>query len=972
MATETQDAGARGPPRDADLIALIAELVREMRGERGERIEVRPASRLDRDLGIDSLGRTELILRIERRFQIQLPLRLMGEVDTVADLLAALRATGPAPTKEVPSAPTPLPPVAAAADARTLIEALDWHVARHPDRLHATVLQDDRTVLAELSYGELAGAARSVAAGLLARGIVSGDRVALMLPTGFDFFVAFFGVLYGGGIPVPIYPPMQLTQIEDYARRQAGILRNAQARVLITVPEGLRLGSLLRALVPSIESVESVASLSAAADVAVSSPRIDSAAVALIQYTSGSTGDPKGVVLSHNNVLANIRAIGKVIEASSDDVMVSWLPLYHDMGLIGSWLGSLYFGARFCVMSPLAFLARPQTWLWAIHRFRGTISAAPNFAFELCLDKIDDAALAGLDLSSLRMLANGAEPVSAATLRRFTERFRPYGFRPEAMAPVYGLAENAVAVTLPPPGRLPRIERISRSALSERGLAEPPRDEADTMEIVGCGMVIPGHEVRIVDERGRELAERHEGRLEFRGPSATAGYFRNEAKTRALFDGDWLDSGDRGYLSEGEVFITGRIKDIVIRAGQHIYPHEVEDAVGQVPGIRKGAAAMFGVSDPSSGTERIIVLAETELCEPDVRSALQARARQAVFDAVGVAPDEIVLLRPGSVPKTLSGKVRRAAAKELYLRGQLEAPPRAIRWQILRLSLAGMTAQLAHLANVAREAAYAVWWWLVVGASVGTGALAVLLLPRLDWRWAAVRGLARLTLAAVGASPSVRARDRIPDRGAVLMVNHASYVDALVLAAVLPGEPAFLAKKEFVTKPLVGTLLRRLGALFVQRFDLVESLADLTAAVAAAGRDRLLVVFPEGTFTRRPGLSGFFLGGFMIASEAGLPVVPGVLRGTRSMLRSDQWFPRRAALSFEIAEPVLPDGKDFAAVVRLRDRVRSIMLARCGEPDLNELIKPPDRRSNGANHEQQHGSRCEACGPQTREPPFLR
>ena len=253
-----------------------------------------------------------------------------------------------------------------------------------------TVLDEDATAAAAMTYGDLAKGARAIAAGLIDRDILPGDRVALMLPTGTDFFTAFFGILYVGAVPVPIYPPMQRAQIEDYARRQAGILRNAGARMLITVPEGLRLGSLLRGLVATLSSIESAATLSLpSADIAL--PNLQNgSATALIQYTSGSTGDPKGVVLSHANLLANIRAIGRAVEASSADVFVSWLPLYHDMGLIGAWLGCLYYGAPLYAMSPLSFLARPQSWLWAIHRFRGTLSAAPNFAFELCLNKIDD------------------------------------------------------------------------------------------------------------------------------------------------------------------------------------------------------------------------------------------------------------------------------------------------------------------------------------------------------------------------------------------------------------------------------------------------------------------------------------------------------------------------------------------------------------------------------------------------------
>jgi acyl carrier protein len=934
---------------EADLIALVAELVKEVRGTAAVSAQVNRSSRLDRDLGIDSLGRTELMLRIERRFSVQLPVSVMGDVATVGDLLGAINRGGPLSTVAIALPTTSvLPPVEAATGAATLSEVLDWHVARHPDRLHATVLQDDRTVIATLGYAELSNAARVLAAGLIASEIEPGDRIALMLPTGTDFFAAFFGILYAGAIPVPIYPPMQLTQIEEYARRQAGILRNADARMLITVPEGLRLDSLLRSLVTSIETVESVASLSALPSRPALPSLQDASTTALIQYTSGSTGDPKGVVLSHANLLANIRAIGRAIDANSTDVMVSWLPLYHDMGLIGAWLGSLYFGAPCYVMSPLSFLARPQSWLWAIHRLRGTISAAPNFAFELCLDKIDDKALVGLDLSSLRLVANGAEPVSIPTLRRFIERYRRYGFRPEAMAPVYGLAENAVAVALPAPGQTPMIDRISRKAFSRGGIAEPAADNTDVMEVVSCGPPIPDHEVRIVDEHGSILSERREGQLEFRGPSATSGYFRNEAKTRELFHDGWLASGDRAYVADGRVYITGGIKDIVIRGGQHIYPHEVEDAVNGIPGIRKGGTAMFGVVDQSSGTERIVVLAETDEADAVASEALRTRARQATVDAVGMAPDDIMLVGPGTVPKTQSGKIRRAAVRDLYLAGHLQTRGVAIERQMVRLFLAGLPVRMTRLGRTTAEAAYAVWWWTVAAIAVLADVVVITVLPALAWRWSAVRRLARSALAAVGATPVISGANRIPNRGAVLMFNHASYADALVLGAVLPGEPAYLAKKEFAYQWLIGFLLRRLGVLFVERFELAGSLADIAAATAEAGRDRILVVFPEGTFTARAGLSGFYLGGFKIAAESGLSVIPGALRGTRTMLRSNQWLPRHTRISVEIGEPIRPKGKEFTSVLRLRDAVHHVILAYCGEPDINELIKPAPPSSSKA------------------------
>jgi 1-acyl-sn-glycerol-3-phosphate acyltransferase len=762
-----------------------------------------------------------------------------------------------------------------------------------------------------------------------------------MLPTSIDFFTAFFGILYAGAIPVPIYPPMRLSQLEDHLRRQTGILRNAGACLLITMPEGRRLAGLLRAQVETLSAVESVASVEASA-ASIDLPQVkDSDSVALIQYTSGSTGYPKGVVLSHANLLANIRAMGGVMEASSADIFVSWLPLYHDMGLIGAWLGCLHFAAPLYAMSPLSFLVRPESWLWAIHRFCATFSASPNFGFELCLNKIADSDLRGLDLSSLRMVANGAEPVSVQTLRRFIERFGRYGFPAHAMAPVYGLAESSVGLAFPPLGRAPVIDRVDRDRLSTHGLAEPAKpDDPRPLEIVACGQPLPDHEVRIVDEVGRELGERHEGRLEFRGPSTTRGYFRNDAKTRELIHGGWLDSADRAYVAGGDVYITGRIKDIIIRAGRHLYPQEIEEAVAGIPGIRKGGVAVFGVTDRASGTERVVVLAETRETDPAARAALQSRAHEITTEIAGTPPDEIVLAPPRTVPKTSSGKIRRSAAKELYESGHIGPVERALWWQLLRLALSGVGPQIRRFARLLHETTYAVWWWIVLAGACFMGSIVVVILPRLEWRWTALRLIGRGTLAAMGVPLSTSGVNRIPLRDVILVFNHSSYMDSLVLTAVLPGQPAIVAKNELSRQFIAGPLLRRLGIPFVERYDVSGSLADAEALVALARQGRILVFFPEGTFTRRAGLSEFYLGAFKVAAEANLPILPGVIRGTRSMLRGGQWFPRRAAVRVEIGEPVMPSGTDFKSVLQLRDAVRNPMLSRCGEPDLRELVKP--------------------------------
>ena len=294
-------------------------------------------------------------------------------------------------------------------------------------------------------------------------------------------------------------------------------------------------------------------------------------------------------------------------------MFLSWLPLYHDMGLIGAWLGSLYFAMPLVLMPPTAFLGRPSRWLTRLHEHRATISGAPNFAYEMCVSRVRDEQIAGIDLSSWRLAFNGAEPVSPNAVRRFTERFAKYGFRPQAMAPAYGLAEAGVCLTVPPLDRGPLFERVERDAYQRRGEALPAQpDDASALEFISSGQALPGYQLRIADDSGRELPDRREGRVEFRGPSATRGYMRNPEATARLFHGDWLDTGDLGYVVGGDLFITSRVKDLIKRAGRNIYPYEVEETVGNLPGVRKGCVAAFGSSDAVARTEKLVVVAETD------------------------------------------------------------------------------------------------------------------------------------------------------------------------------------------------------------------------------------------------------------------------------------------------------------------------------------------------------------------------
>lgn len=942
MEKENRQRAKEKPDEDLALERRVVDLVEALAHELNPQRRVRVAlnSSLQRDLGFDSLGLSELMLRTEKQFKLRLPDDLIGRLDTPSDLVDEIMKSDSAEGAVIARQTDRLPGISIEASPEsetTLTGVLDWHVRHNGDRPHI-LLSDGYRETETITYRELAESAGHLAAGMRSWGIEPGEAVGIMLPTGREFFEAFCAILLTGAVPVPMYPPVRLSQLEEHLRRQAKILRNCKAAILFVPPEGKALASLLGGQIETLRGVSTVADLKGTnGEIPAVQRQPDD--LAMLQYTSGSTGDPKGVMLTHANLMANIRAMGTAIDATSNDVFVSWLPLYHDLGLIGAWLGSLYHAAPVVVMSPLRFIVRPESWLWAIHRNAATLSAAPNFAFELCVNKIDDSALKGLDLSSLRLVANGAEPVSAETIRRFTERFQPYGFRPEAMAPVYGLAENSVGLSFSPVGEKPVIENISRKSLSQLGMAVPATEEDEhPISLVSSGVPLPGHEIRIVDDLGREAAERQQGRLEFRGPSATSGYFRDPEKSQSLFRDGWLDSSDLAYIANGNVFITGRVKDIIIKEGRNIYPQEIEEAVGDLDGIRKGCVAAFASPDPATGSERLIVVAETRGTDPSVRSQLQQAVAGRVSDILGMPADQIIIAAPHAVPKTSSGKIRRSSTRELFETGKLGQPVRAFWMQVLRLRMLSSVPRMRLFARMLADLVYAGWWWSVLGSFGAITWLTVLFLPKRSRRWAFIRSMAQVALRFMRIPVAVSGSEHFGKDGAIIAVNHSSYFDVLVLAAILPGEPTFVAKQELAGQLVAGPFLRRLGARFAERAVAQAGLEEVKAFEKMARGGEQMVFFPEATFFRTPGLLPFRLGAFTIACAAEIPVMPIAISGTRSILRGGQWFPRRGSVTVSVLEPLVPDGSDFAAAVRLRDRVRAQVLAHCGEPDMSEKL----------------------------------
>ncbi len=910
------------------VLDVVAELVTELRA--GAPASVGRGESLEDDLGISSLERVELLIRLERAFGVRLGDAAMATAETPADLAAAIAEADDAPTERQPERRAAKAPASTSpATAKTIVEALAWHAERVPDRVHMHLREDsgDET---PLTYGWLWRVAQAVAGGLAERGLGRGDKVAIMLRTEQRFFPTFIGTLMAGCVPVPLYPPFRLDRIEEYVHRQVAILRNAEARILLTFEEVERVGGLLVRQVPSLDSVAT------AADVDGEPRRPAPAAAddpALIQYTSGSTGQPKGVLLSHGNLLANIRSIVQRFDITSRDVGVSWLPLYHDMGLIGAWLGPLYFGAPLALMSPLAFLARPVRWLQALDAHRGTLSPAPNFAFDLCTTRIADEELDGLDLSCVRVLLNGSEPVSPETLHRFIERFAPCGLDPGAVYPVYGLAECSLGLSTPALGSAIRIDRVRRARFQASGRAESAADgDPNALRFVSCGRALPDHELKVFGDDGSPAPERVQGRVRFRGPSTTRGYYRNEEATRDLVGADgWLDSGDLGYVADGDLFLTGRAKDLIIKAGRNFYPHEAEAIAGGVPGVRTGCVAAFGVTDPDRGTEQFVILAETRATDDAARAALAQAVSREVGLALGVAPDRVVLAPPGSVAKTSSGKIRRGATRDAWLAGGLGRAGVAGQW--LRLGAGWACATLAGWASRAARALFTGYVQAVVLATAPIGWGLLLVIPRGGGADRIVGGWNRLVMRLAGARLEIVGRERVPvDTPVVFVANHASFIDSPIMMSTLPVPVRFAVKARLATYPLIGLAIRKGNHIPLGKRDQSERVENAGTLRAPLDAGTPLFVFPEGTFQAAPRLLPFRLGAFRAAVDAGCPVVPVAIRGTRHIWPAGTWLLRRGRVTVTFGKPLRASGSDWSEIVRLRDEAREFISEHCGEP----------------------------------------
>ncbi len=518
------------------------------------------------------------------------------------------------------------------------------------------------------TYRELYAEARRRAAHLNRLGLKKGDRLVLMTSEAHEFVMSFLGCVVAGIIPAPISPPMMAKGSESLIPTAARIVDDASAKILLTTDSSKSFAEQILQNTSCNTLLLTVDSAFADEPPPFDEPQILPEDICFLQYTSGSTTLPRGVMVTHANLMANMRAFmgQRGMNPGPEDVGVSWLPLYHDMGLIGFILGPLVYIGPVIVLATSSFARDPRIWLKAIDKYRGTITYAPNFAFAQVVKRLRDSDLENLDLSCVRVAGCGAEPIQASTLRSFAERLAPAGFRPEAFLPSYGMAESTLAISLHQPGKPIRTELINTEDL-KLGKANPTTEaNGNAREIVSCGLPLADHQLAIVSDEGKILPEREVGEIVFSGPSVTKGYFQNPEATAATWRNGWLYTGDLGYLADGELFVCGRSKELIIIRGANYYPHDIEGAVRDLPGIKRGNVAAFSINEGDE--ERLVIIAESDARDAE---ALRREIRVKILETVGLEVYRVVLAPVGTLSRTTSGKLQRRKMKQLFEQGEI-------------------------------------------------------------------------------------------------------------------------------------------------------------------------------------------------------------------------------------------------------------------------------------------------------------
>lgn len=864
---------------------IILDVVEEISGELSPHHPCpTPSTELEVELGLGSLERLELIRRLEKRLGRSIEGQPIFTARYVSDLFGDL-SVRMEPRSEVSLSQRILPKLPEHAE--TLLEALAYHNQQQGCEIAYIHLHQDQEAAAP-TYSELLLESRKVSAGLRAKGVRPGDKVAIMLPTSTEFFSAFFGILNAGAVAVPLYPPMRLDQFDDFLARQDAILSNCEAKILITLPQFIPVATVLEQR-SSLASITSVKELRRSAPDSVYQAAGDD--IALLQYTSGSTGHPKGVPLTHRNLLVNIWALGHGFGIKDGSVSISWLPLYHDMGLIGMALLSLVFGCPIVLMAPDQFLAKPVRWLKAFSDYRGTHTCAPNFAYAICAHKIDDSELEGLDLSSWDIALNGAEPVIPSTVRAFNERFEPYGFRETSAFPGYGLAEATLAVSVNPIARGLKVLKLDREVLLKDGRVVPGQDE-----VASCGFLVDNMEVRVVGDEG-PLPEGNQGHIEIRGASVMSGYLGHPPVD------DWLRVGDLGFFWEDELYITGRSKDLIVVGGRNIHPSDLEAEVGRLRGVRAGCVAAVGIE--SDGTQKVLILAELRKANPDIQTDIQRAVNK-----VASVPCEVALLEPRTLPKTPSGKIRRQESKRRYLAGTLK-PPKITAKSLKTAAKAWVGAAPKKIKRGLRGA----WCW----ANLVNCWLDLTVFRR------SLRASTKKLFRRLGIKVTVEGQPY--GAGPLVVVsNHASLIDALLMFATWEGEPLKFAMAESTTKhPLLKSLAQRQLVIRRGQGGGVAALEQLRDGLEGGS---CVAVFPEGGIEHSSGLRGFAIGAFQACVQSGARLQPVAISGSRQVLPQGEMIADVGEVRISYLPVMEPMPGGFKEAAGLSKQVRE-QIAKC-------------------------------------------
>lgn len=518
------------------------------------------------------------------------------------------------------------------------------------------------------SFAKLNEGAERRARALLGDGLQKGDRVAMVLTQPEDFVVTFLGTLMAGLVPVPMFPPLSFGRLDAYMDSAVNILQVSGAKLLLTDKS---LSNVLWQVVPRVKSLKdlyTIEKLDGLKAFVGELPKVMPEDVAFLQFTSGSTSAPKGVKVTHGSLVANCWAIAEygVQLTPGKDRTVSWLPLYHDMGLIGFVVTPILKGVPTYFIPTMSFVKRPNQWMQAMHDHRGTISFGPNFAFALAAKRVTEKELKAWDLSCVRTLGCGAEPIHPAVMMEFQEKMAPAGLRPHAVMPSYGMAEATLAMTFHPPGTELVVASVNADVFRETGKVQEADYDTLSLSFVSCGKPFPEHGVRIVGSEGEVLPEGREGEIQFSGPSVTAGYWENPEATAAAFVNGWLKTGDLGFIHQGNLYITGRCKDLIILNGRNHHPQTIEWSVAEIEGVRKGNVVAF--SKPGRESEELVLACETK---DEYPADLAEQIKKAVADQLSLRVAEVVLLKVGQLPKTSSGKLQRRKTREQYLAGTL-------------------------------------------------------------------------------------------------------------------------------------------------------------------------------------------------------------------------------------------------------------------------------------------------------------